>query len=238
MVSSDNRVYPVAEGRLIYFWDKSLFPLDSYPGGGNFMILEHANGLYSLYMHLSDGFTLQESYTEKTPLGISGNSGHSLGAHLHFSLLRISERTSLNPFLYLPEYEDHSAPVISGLYIRVGDRYFAITEKSDIRLTQPYPLLIEISDSITAREKVGIFKLSVYMNNKKLIEVVFSQIGISKKGLTLSDYTFHDLFDEKGYYKVKNVSYLNGMNTVKIITHDYSGNSSVKEISFNVKLEI
>jgi hypothetical protein len=238
MVSSDMRVYPVAEGRLIYFWDKSLFPLDSYPGGGNFVVLEHANGLYSLYMHLSDGFTLQASYTEKTPLGISGNSGHSLGAHLHFSLLRISDRTSINPFLYLPEYEDHSAPIISGLYIRVGDRYFAIKEKSDIRLTQHYPLLIEISDSLTAREKLGIFKLSVYMNNKKVIEVDFSQIGISKKGLTLSDYTFHDLYDEKGYYKVKNVSYINGQNTVKIVAHDYYGNSSVKEISFNVKLEI
>lgn len=237
MISSDDRVYPIAEGRLIYFWAKSLFPLDNYPGGGNYKILEHANRVYSLYLHLSDGFTLKNSYTEREYLGISGNTGRSSGKHLHFSLLKISERTSVNPFLYLPAYGDRSEPSISGIYIRVGDRYFAINEKADIRLTRHYPLLIDIRDSILGKEKLGIFKLSVYMNDKKAIDVDFTKICFTKKGLTLSDYTFHDLFDERGYYKVNEVSYRNGLNTVKIITHDYSGNSSVREISFNVKKE-
>ena len=237
MISSDDRVYPVAEGRVIYFWDKSLFPLDNYPGGGNYKILEHPNRLYSLYLHLSDGFTLRNSYTERDTLGMSGNTGRSSGRHLHFSLLKISERTSVNPFLRLPAYEDRIEPTISGIYIRVADRYFAINEKSDIRLTRSYPLLIAIRDSIAGKEKLGIFKLSVFMNNQKAIEVDFTEIGFAKKGLTLSDYTFHDLFDERGYYKVKEVSYRNGLNTVKIITHDYSGNSSVEEVSFNVKKE-
>lgn len=237
MISSDDRVYPIAEGRLIYFWAKSLFPLDNYPGGGNYKILEHANRVYSLYLHLSDGFTLKNSYTEREYLGISGNTGRSSGKHLHFSLLKISERTSVNPFLYLPAYEDRSEPSISGIYIRVGDRYFAINEKADIRLTRHYPLLIDIRDSILGKEKLGIFKLSVYMNDKKAIDVDFTKICFTKKGLTLSDYTFHDLFDERGYYKVNEVSYRNGLNTVKIITHDYSGNSSVREILFNVKKE-
>ena len=237
MISSDDRVYPVAEGRVIYFWDKSLFPLDNYPGGGNYKILEHPNRLYSLYLHLSDGFNLRNSYSERDTLGMSGNTGRSSGRHLHFSLLKISERTSVNPFLRLPAYEDRIEPTISGIYIRIADRYFAINEKSDIRLTRSYPLLIAIRDSIAGKEKLGIFKLSVFMNNQKAIQVDFTEIGFAKKGLTLSDYTFHDLFDERGYYKVKEVSYRNGLNTVKIITHDYSGNSSVEEVSFNVKKE-
>ena len=44
MTSIDGKVYPVESGTLLFYWDKTLFPLDNYPGGGNYKILEHRNG--------------------------------------------------------------------------------------------------------------------------------------------------------------------------------------------------
>ncbi len=238
MIAPDNKIYPVASGRLIFSWDRSIFPLDNYPGGGNYKIIEHTNGVYSLYLHLADGISLHQRYREDDLLGMIGNTGHSFGKHLHFSLLKIAKGISLNPFIFLPQFRDEKEPQICSMYIRIDDRYFLINENSNIRLTQHYPLLIDISDSIEGKESLGIYKLNVLVNGKKTLDVDFSQIGFSKNGLTIWDKTFHDLFDEKGYYKVKNINYSNGINQVRILVSDYAGNSSTKEISFNVKLEL
>ena len=44
--------------------------------------------------------------------------------------------------------------------------------------------------------------------------------------------------DEKGYYKIPKVSYRDGVNTVTVSARDFSGHTSTKKYSFNVKLEI
>ena len=54
MTVKDDKVYPVDSGELLYFWDKSIFPLEKFPGGGNHIILTHGNKYYSLYLHLKN----------------------------------------------------------------------------------------------------------------------------------------------------------------------------------------
>lgn len=56
-------------------------------GYGKYVILDHGNGLTTLYAHLASwkvniGDTLQAGDT----IGIGGNSGRSFGAHLHFEM--------------------------------------------------------------------------------------------------------------------------------------------------------
>ena len=56
-------------------------------GYGKYVILDHGNGLTTLYAHLSKwnvkvGDTLQAGDT----IGIGGNTGRSFGAHLHFEM--------------------------------------------------------------------------------------------------------------------------------------------------------
>ena len=51
-ISSDSRVFPVKEGKLLYAWNRSLFPLENYWGGGNYKIIKHDDEYVSYYMHL------------------------------------------------------------------------------------------------------------------------------------------------------------------------------------------
>ena len=64
--------------------------------GGNTIILDHGQGIYTLYMHLS-GFTvrLEDTVLRGDVIGFVGSSGRSSGPHLHFGV-KVQE-TSVNP---------------------------------------------------------------------------------------------------------------------------------------------
>lgn len=237
MTSPDNRIYPVGDGELAYFWDKSLFPLENYPGVGNYKIIRHRDNLYSIYLHLEDSPVFKDLYNTGELLSIAGNSGRSFGKHLHFSMLNGTNHSYINPFKLLPAFPDAAAPIISNIFIRIGDKYFQISDNSNIRLTRDYPILIDITDSGGGKERLGIHFLAVNFNNKDIMEINFDKIEHSKNELTISNLSFQNLFDEKGYYKVNNISYMDGANSLRITARDYRGNEATKLISFNVKLE-
>jgi len=55
---------------------------------GNTVILDHGQGVFSLYAHLSEIKTALEEIVEKnTVIGKSGTTGMAGGDHLHFSML-------------------------------------------------------------------------------------------------------------------------------------------------------
>ena len=87
MICPDDKVYPVESGKLLFFWDKSIFPLENHPGGGNYKIIKHDNNMYSLYLHLKDGLSTQNIYSSDNKIAMVGNSGRSFAKHLHFSIL-------------------------------------------------------------------------------------------------------------------------------------------------------
>ncbi|HPV43490.1 MAG TPA: M23 family metallopeptidase, partial [Spirochaetota bacterium] len=237
MTSIDDKVYPVEPGKLLFYWDKALFPLENYPGGGNFKILEHRNGVYSLYMHLENGLSSKKSYTENDTVGMMGNTGHSINKHIHFSLMQYLKRVSVNPLKLLPAREDTKAPVLSEIAFHIGDKIIIVRDRANIRLTRHYPLLVKINDAMTGRENLGVYRLSVEFNGKKVLNKEFGSIAISRGRLTVDGKKFENLFDSKGYYKIEGLTYAEGENVVKVTASDYAGNTAEKEYTFNVKLD-
>ncbi len=238
VISPDNKIYPTEEGDLVYMWNRALFPLDNYAGGGNYKILKHKNDMYSLYLHLEDSPNMKEVYTVNDVLGTAGNTGRSYGRHLHFSMVDMKKSRSENPLQFAAFTGDATAPKIGDALVRIGDSYTIIKDAVNIRLTKHYPLLIDVTDSMGGREKLGIYRLCVNFNSAKVLEINFSGIDSSKNGLTICAKPFQDLYDEKGYYKVVDISYVEGVNTLQVIASDFQGNQATKEISFNVKLDI
>ncbi len=238
MTSVDDRIYPVESGTLVFYWDKALFPLDNYPGGGNYKILAHRNGMYSIYMHLENGLSSKSTYTKDDPLGLMGNTGHSMNKHIHFSLLQAKQRVSVNPFSYLPAREDTKAPAVSDIAFHIGEKIIIVRDNSNIRLTRHYPLLVKITDAMTGRESLGVYRLVVEFNGKKALDKKFDALGLSKGRLTVDGRKFESLFDPKGFYKIEGLTYAEGENRVKVAASDFAGNTAEKEYTFNVKLDI
>ena len=70
-------------------------------GYGNYVIVEHGNGIETLYGHLSSiDVAPGDKVAVGQVLGREGSSGFSTGPHLHFEL-RVNGQPT-DPMLYLP----------------------------------------------------------------------------------------------------------------------------------------
>ena len=67
---------------------------------GNFIKIDHGNGAFTLYAHLSEVYVgLGQQVKQGQEIGLMGDSGNAYGAHLHFEVWKNNART--NPADYL-----------------------------------------------------------------------------------------------------------------------------------------
>ena len=72
---------------------------------GNYIIIEHPAGLYTIYGHLSKTLvSLNSRIKTGTIIGKVGNSGYSTGPHLHFEIRKKGE--SADPLKYIRREEN------------------------------------------------------------------------------------------------------------------------------------
>jgi murein DD-endopeptidase MepM/ murein hydrolase activator NlpD len=72
---------------------------------GNMIVIDHGNGLQTLYAHLSAFYvSVGQSVAKGTLIGACGSTGNSTGPHLHFEVLdgAVQGGVRRNPFDYLP----------------------------------------------------------------------------------------------------------------------------------------
>ena len=86
-------VYAAAMGKVTYVGEEE--------GYGTLVILEHAEGYYTAYGHLSSVLVYARQFVEAgQPIAESGNSGISSGPHLHFEVR--NREFPVDPLRYLP----------------------------------------------------------------------------------------------------------------------------------------
>ncbi len=97
-VGYTSSVYAVKGGRVL------LTNTSGYGGGyGNYVVIDHGDGLTTLYAHLSAVKVSEgQTVTQGTVIGITGSTGASTGPHLHYEV-RING-VYQNPLNYLPGY--------------------------------------------------------------------------------------------------------------------------------------
>jgi murein DD-endopeptidase MepM/ murein hydrolase activator NlpD len=83
-------VVAARDGRVI-FVEQSFEDGDFGQGRDNVIVLQHEDGTYSRYVHLTKNgalVSLQQPVSQGEPIGLSGNTGQSLSPHLHFDVTR------------------------------------------------------------------------------------------------------------------------------------------------------
>jgi len=237
--SVDQPVHTLASGNVIYSRYLEDDPFEEERGSGNIVWIAHEKGFLSGYYHLGgkrhknlkDSTILEENEV----LGVSGNTGHSSGGHLHFVLGKEFGKVLVDPFSYLPKLEDKISPQIANLFIHVGDTFTNINPGDAIQISQNFPLTVAILDSgIKKSQRRGIESVKYYVNGTLFKEASFS-ILIYQKGewLTTNGLRFDDLFF-KDRYLVGSPNLKTGENTIRVIASDFTGLSSERTFSFTV----
>lgn len=82
-------VIAVADGEVVYVQDGVPGYDDEVYTAGNFVRIKHESGVYSRYLHLVNGsikVKVGQKVKAGTVLGTEGNTGYSMGTHLHFDI--------------------------------------------------------------------------------------------------------------------------------------------------------
>ena len=100
-------IYAAHSGVVVRVYDNgdNCYPnCDSTAGVGIGFKIDHQDGTYSMYMHMSQRIDLHkgDTVTAGQLIGYVGNTGSSDGAHLHFGLFDATTKSVLNPRDYLP----------------------------------------------------------------------------------------------------------------------------------------
>lgn len=198
-------------------------------GYGKCLYIQHADGTTSVYAHLKkfapkiESFIKAYQYEQETfvtqkfmklgemtveqgeIIGYSGNTGGSLGPHLHFEIRNTKEETPLNPLQLGFEIPDSIRPIVQGLYRykkdvnglsaktqipleRVTD---SVYQADILRLGGTHAFGIRLFDrQDLSYNRNGIYKATVNVNGSKIFSYTFDKIDFrdGKKIDALIDY--------------------------------------------------
>lgn len=98
MVSQGSKhIYPINNGVVV---------TNSYDTGGygNYVVVNHGNGYWSLYAHMKTVYVKQgQSVNKNTIIGVEGSTGNSTGSHLHLEVRKGNNSSAnvINPITFL-----------------------------------------------------------------------------------------------------------------------------------------
>lgn len=94
--SGSKHIYPINNGTVVQ---------KSYDDGyGNYIIINHGGGYWSLYGHLSKVYVKEgQAVNKNTILGVEGSTGSSTGSHLHLEVRKgtNSSGNTIDPITFL-----------------------------------------------------------------------------------------------------------------------------------------
>ena len=174
----EQTIFPISPGEVVFAYEKRS-DYSSLPVGlGNFIVLQHQEGIRSIYCHLKDD-TLKRSLTKfnlQDPLGTIGDSGHSQGKHLHLSIIDSEMKTIINPFLVLPPLADRQAPVIRRLFMKREGNLVELREGDELKTGEVHILaeIYDLREDVSFIWNLAPYKILLYVNCQEVHQVSFN----------------------------------------------------------------
>ncbi|EMJ87332.1 peptidase, M23 family [Leptospira kirschneri str. JB] len=237
--SANEPVLAMADGKVLYSRYTEDHPFEDELGTGNSVWLDHGSGNFTAYYHLKDGriskLLKPDGIKAGDKIGITGNSGHSSGAHLHFVVLRKHGLEILDPMKFLSPIPDNSAPEISSLLVHVNGKFTNINDGDNINLSKEFPFTISIVDAGEKKsQRRGITRVQYFLNGEALRSADFSALQYSASEWKNPDgFSFTNLY-YKDQYLIGNLNLKSGENTIKVVAWDFRGNVNERSFTFYV----
>ena len=259
-------------------------------GYGNAIYVRHPEGYTTVYAHLQSFEPALEKWVEEQLrtrsknrgnlypnkyqftvdrgqlIGYSGNSGGSMGPHLHFEIRDSKSEEPLNPFLYGIKIKDTRKPLIGGIgFVREetrsrgnlhsGDTIYSLNERIGIEV-------YTIDKLNGAENKNGVYKIECLIDGKLYYQLTYDRLNFSTTKY-INAHINYSRYDESGkrwtrLYTLPNNSlkihtptnlfskefsanngYLqihNGLHKVTVKVHDYSNNTEEATLWIQHKL--
>ncbi|EMS87460.1 peptidase, M23 family [Leptospira noguchii str. Cascata] len=237
--SANEPVFAMADGKVLYSRYAEDHPFEDELGTGNSVWLDHGSGNFTAYYHLKDSriskLLKPDGIKAGDKIGVTGNSGHSSGAHLHFVVLRKYGLEILDPMKFLSPIPDNSAPEISSLLIHVNGKFTNINDGDNINLSKEFPFTISIVDAGEKKsQRRGITRVQYFLNGEVLRSADFSALQYSNSEWKNPDgFSFTNLY-YKDQYLIGNLNLKSGENTIKVVAWDFKGNVNERSFTFYV----
>jgi murein DD-endopeptidase MepM/ murein hydrolase activator NlpD len=237
-------IKPIAAGEVVFRFAMGE-SFSSVPVGlGSYVVLEDKTGIRSLYAHIKKGtipldkkrFELNET------LGIVGDTGYSLGKHLHLTIIDHKEKTILNPLVLYKnegkETADKKPPVINDLFYK--DNAGGLIKFSDDTLLNQEKIEVLVSGfdvQDNSANPLAPYEIVVERNEMKITDIVFNALqfkddeyrlnscGKSFADLFVNDTSFTDLIN------LGKIDLIKGKNVIRVSLIDFNGNTTAREIN-------
>jgi len=107
---------------------------------GNYVKMDDLNGYYLFFCHLSKRSVTANQIVKKGQLiGVEGQTGYSLGSHLHFEVRRKSDNVSIDPIEYQKILEAWEQKHLQSLIVKTKNRFDLDDNTINFLKTHPYP---------------------------------------------------------------------------------------------------
>ncbi len=253
-------VRPISAGELVFSYEEHRDYTSVPTGLGNFIVLQHEGAIRSSYCHLKQGredegkviFEVDET------LGIVGDTGYSLGKHLHLSIIDSEMNTIITPLLLLAPLTDTGAPIIKNLYLSDGKELITLQRETVIAAGQVTVKELEVLAGIyDLREdvnfvwKIAPYKIFLYQDGKEISSYVFDSLQEYRQDaaappartkdldgalvLVDSSLSYGEVYSDLWLFRIGRIKTAPGETTLQIVCSDFSGNESSKEILLTIK---
>lgn len=221
IVSEDGNVYSIADGITVY--------LRVFPGEDpkdNLLILEHDNGLRSIYRNFFPLDDFPDTVSEGQLIGS--------GKNIKLEILDTEGVQIVNPEILLPFLEDKAAPRIEGIFILSDNRELTRITGRTVTTTGSKTVLAEIFDERSGNRLIP-FKIKYYVDGIKYREYVFESLKYQNDAYNFSwaekaDKIFVRI-DDVIYINLGELQVLPGEVRLEIYAEDIRGNISSVNLS-------
>ncbi|MFN3604891.1 MAG: M23 family metallopeptidase [Leptonema sp. (in: bacteria)] len=246
----DLYVFPIQSGKILYYEFEGMHSRRFLSGSGNQVWLDHGMGFWSGYFHLKKFFSPDKGIfiNLKESFALTGNTGRSYGAHLHFFIFSDYGKKAVNPLSFVsclekdevpPEIEYIAFLVPDGGQMKIQSVVPNIVQ--ELRLKQKRPLYVKVIDYNNQKRIPRMpYKIEWFFENTLEVKhsfLTFDYLENTKEGFLLNGkYKFQDLYFKDLLY-LDTFNYVNGENKITIIAYDYHNHSTKKTFYMFIKKE-